>query len=143
MELESKFRSQPPSPRQHLTAGVHRKCASAKMAMLHPVYGAPFLYFYPVGNTPATSLSQNLPPGVAAKCLLLGCGDPRNIFFTLFGEQNSGKTPLWDTVIDFQVLHVNSISHVATSSPPFLVIHRMKSMLICSTKCLAFLALTG
>ena len=39
-------------------------------------------YFYPVGNTPAVSLTQALPPNVSAKVLLLGCGDLRHVLFT-------------------------------------------------------------
>lgn len=40
-------------------------------------------YFYPVGNTTPNDLTQTLPPGADAKILLLGCGDVRNILFTL------------------------------------------------------------
>lgn len=40
-------------------------------------------FFYPVGNTPAVSLTQSLPSAKdAAEILLLGCGDLRNILFT-------------------------------------------------------------
>lgn len=41
-------------------------------------------FFYPVGNTPATSLTQDLPPEQSAAILLLGCGDARNILFTAY-----------------------------------------------------------
>ncbi|EIN05453.1 hypothetical protein PUNSTDRAFT_74840 [Punctularia strigosozonata HHB-11173 SS5] len=44
------------------------------------------LFFYPVGNTAAICLTQDLPPGQAADVLLLGCGDPRNILYTLFAD---------------------------------------------------------
>ncbi|VUC36301.1 unnamed protein product [Clonostachys rosea] len=42
------------------------------------------VWFYPVGNTPAVSLTRGQPPGGDAKTdiLLLGCGDVRNILFT-------------------------------------------------------------
>lgn len=43
-------------------------------------------YFYPLGNTPAVSLTQDLPPGEDADILLLGCGDARNILFTCFAD---------------------------------------------------------
>lgn len=59
--------------------------------MLHPVYGTPLQWFYPIGNTPAASLTQYLPPSVQANCLLLESGDPKNILFTLSCEQNNGK----------------------------------------------------
>lgn len=49
---------------------------------------APF--FYPVGNTPAVHLTRGLPPKQAADVLLLGCGDVRNLLFTLYLDQDSG-----------------------------------------------------
>lgn len=39
-------------------------------------------FFYPLGNTPAACLTQDLPPRQSANILLLGCGDARNILFT-------------------------------------------------------------
>ncbi|RWA14948.1 hypothetical protein EKO27_g233 [Xylaria grammica] len=39
-------------------------------------------FFYPIGITPAVSLTQSIPPNEAADVLLLGCGDVRNILFT-------------------------------------------------------------
>ncbi|GAW19667.1 hypothetical protein ANO14919_091560 [Xylariales sp. No.14919] len=47
-------------------------------------------FFYPIGNTPAISLTQSLPPGDLANILLLGCGDVRNILFTV---HNDSKLP--------------------------------------------------
>lgn len=47
----------------------------------------PFKYFfYPVGNTSATCLTQDLPVEQAADVLLLGCGDPRNILYTVYAD---------------------------------------------------------
>ena len=43
-------------------------------------------YFYPLGNTPAVSLTQDLPFGKHADVLLLGCGDARNVLFTCFAD---------------------------------------------------------
>lgn len=43
--------------------------------------------FYPLGNTPAVSLTRGLPQGVDADILLLGCGDVRNILFTAYSER--------------------------------------------------------
>jgi hypothetical protein len=51
--------------------------------MLTPGYASLFVYFYPIGNTPAVCLTQGLPPGKKADILLLGCGDVRHILFTL------------------------------------------------------------
>ncbi|KAI1505698.1 hypothetical protein F5X99DRAFT_428791 [Biscogniauxia marginata] len=39
-------------------------------------------FFYPIGNTPAVSLTQAIPPYVPTNILLLGCGDVWNILFT-------------------------------------------------------------
>ncbi|KAJ6263015.1 hypothetical protein Dda_1573 [Drechslerella dactyloides] len=54
--------------------------------MLHPVTFGAHNWFYPIGNTPAINLASNLPPEQDARALLLGCGDARNILFTLFTE---------------------------------------------------------
>lgn len=54
--------------------------------MLHPVAVNIVSFFYPLGNTPAVCLTQDLPPGEAADILLLGCGDVRNILFTTYSD---------------------------------------------------------
>ncbi|KAI5922011.1 MYND finger [Camillea tinctor] len=43
--------------------------------------------FYPLGNTPAVSLTRGLPQGSDADILLLGCGDVRNILYTAYTER--------------------------------------------------------
>ncbi|KAJ7626423.1 hypothetical protein DFH06DRAFT_1339559 [Mycena polygramma] len=50
--------------------------------MSHPVLW-PRVFFYPVGNASAVCLTDNIPPEKPANVLLLGCGDPRNILYTL------------------------------------------------------------
>ena len=40
---------------------------------------------------PVVSFTQDLPPGTDADCLLLNCGDLRNILFTIFGEKGARK----------------------------------------------------
>lgn len=58
-------------------------------------------FFYPLGNTPAVCLTQDLPLGKNANILLLGCGDVRNILFTAHTEAQSGLSavphsmPFW------------------------------------------------
>lgn len=47
-------------------------------------------YFYPIGNTPAVCLTQNLPPDCNANVLLLGCVDIRNILFTAYAGAGIG-----------------------------------------------------
>ena len=49
-------------------------------------------YFYPFGNTSAVSLTTDLPIEEAALALLLGCGDPRNVLFTIFNEPDKCET---------------------------------------------------
>ncbi|KAE9405186.1 hypothetical protein BT96DRAFT_955383 [Gymnopus androsaceus JB14] len=51
--------------------------------MAHPLVFPRRTYFYPVGNTSPVNLIQDIAPEQSANVLLLGCGDPRNIFFTL------------------------------------------------------------
>ncbi|VDC05359.1 unnamed protein product [Peniophora sp. CBMAI 1063] len=47
-------------------------------------------YFYPFGNTSAVCLTRDLPPREPASLLLLGCGDPRNVLYTVFCEAARG-----------------------------------------------------
>ena len=44
--------------------------------------------YYPVGNTSAVHLTRNLPIEEPAEVLLLGCGDIRNILFTIYSDQD-------------------------------------------------------
>lgn len=43
-------------------------------------------FFYAIGNTSAVSLTADLSPEEPARILLLGCGDPRNVLYTIFTE---------------------------------------------------------
>ncbi|EUC54441.1 MYND finger protein [Rhizoctonia solani AG-3 Rhs1AP] len=61
--------------------------------MSHPFYWLPKPFFYPIGNTPATSLTHDLSPEQPADILSLGCGDPRNILFTLYSDLTVGDVP--------------------------------------------------
>lgn len=54
--------------------------------MSHPLYWPSKLFFYPIGNTAAVSLTRDLSPEQSADILLLGCGDPRNILYTLYAD---------------------------------------------------------
>ncbi|KAI0665455.1 hypothetical protein C8Q78DRAFT_1064754 [Trametes maxima] len=58
-------------------------------------------YFYPIGNTSAVSLTRDIPPEASANLLLLPCGDPRNVLFTLFNEPPSMRRLLDFTCCDF------------------------------------------
>ncbi|RVD88680.1 uncharacterized protein DFL_002856 [Arthrobotrys flagrans] len=45
-------------------------------------------FYYPIGNSPAINLVGYLPQEINAEVLLLGCGDVRNVLFTLFTESS-------------------------------------------------------
>src|SRR5271169_2680801 len=56
--------------------------------MLTPVHALSTRFFYPIGNTPAVSLTGHQPPDKGTSdILLLGCGDIRNILYTVFCNQ--------------------------------------------------------
>lgn len=60
--------------------------------MAHALLWIPKTTFQPLGDTPAVCLTQDLALEIPADILLLGCGDPRDIFFTLFADvASSGK----------------------------------------------------
>jgi hypothetical protein len=47
-------------------------------------------FSYPIGNTPAANLLRDLRPGKEpVEILALGCGDVRNILFTLWSQQHN------------------------------------------------------
>ncbi|KAG8723303.1 hypothetical protein FRC09_003904 [Ceratobasidium sp. 395] len=72
--------------------------------MSHPLFWPSKTFFYPIGNTAAFSLTQDLSPEQPADVLLLGCGDPRNILFTLLSDVNAPAHPrkLDITCCDFE-----------------------------------------
>lgn len=43
-------------------------------------------FFYPIGNTSAMSLTRDIAPEEDVNLLLLGCGDPRHVLYTLYNE---------------------------------------------------------
>ncbi|KAF2176239.1 hypothetical protein K469DRAFT_607801 [Zopfia rhizophila CBS 207.26] len=62
--------------------------------MFGPVYLDILTFFYPIGNTPAVCLTRDLPREGQGNILLLGCGDVRNILFTLYSEQSTSRNIL-------------------------------------------------
>ena len=64
------------------------------MSMQCQLYASPFQRYSPLSKDPPVSLTQDLPPGLHATVLLLGCGDARNILYTIFCEQDHGETRL-------------------------------------------------
>ncbi|KAH6912449.1 hypothetical protein BKA70DRAFT_1530181 [Coprinopsis sp. MPI-PUGE-AT-0042] len=70
--------------------------------MSQPVFWPTKTFFYPVGNTPATHLTANLPLEQRADVLLLGCGDVRNILFTVYMESEHSQKELDFTCNDHE-----------------------------------------
>jgi hypothetical protein len=69
--------------RGHVDKALQRKRIEASFGvdtMSHPLLALTKLFFYPVGNTPAVYLAENLSPEDKVQALLLGCGDPRNMY---------------------------------------------------------------
>ncbi|KAJ7113678.1 hypothetical protein C8R43DRAFT_1039690 [Mycena crocata] len=77
--------------------------------MSHPVLW-PKLFFYPVGNSPAASVTQNIPPEKSAAVLLLGCGDPRNILYTLHTDPPIQRPALDFTCCDIEPAIIGTIA---------------------------------
>lgn len=86
------------------------------MSVLCPLSIAVDNNFYPLSNTPTTSLTEYLPPQVQANALILAYGDPRKILFTLYSEQGNGDTQSWNA--DDQVFTGLMISHVVMRNLP-------------------------
>ncbi|KAH8799252.1 hypothetical protein DL96DRAFT_1824384 [Flagelloscypha sp. PMI_526] len=59
------------------------------------------LFYYPIGNTAAVSLIRDLDPDEDAALLLLGCGDPRNILFSIYSEAEGIDRKLDFTCVDW------------------------------------------
>ncbi|KAJ7139017.1 hypothetical protein C8R44DRAFT_837632 [Mycena epipterygia] len=55
--------------------------------MAHPLVFPGRYFFYPIGNTSAVSLLRDLAPEESASLLLLGCGDPRNVLYSIFSDR--------------------------------------------------------
>lgn len=79
--------------------------------MLAPVIANLVQFFYPIGNTPAVSLTQDLPSHEKADVLLLGCGDVRHILFTINNEQDArDQRPLDFTCCDVDAAVIGKMS---------------------------------
>ncbi|KAF8448653.1 hypothetical protein L210DRAFT_3470651 [Boletus edulis BED1] len=62
--------------------------------MSHPLFFPGITYFYPIGSTSAVRLTEHLPPEQQANVLLLACGDPRHILYTVHtNDTNSDIEP--------------------------------------------------
>ncbi|KAI6145467.1 hypothetical protein BKA82DRAFT_21336 [Pisolithus tinctorius] len=61
--------------------------------MSHVLYWPGQIFLYPLGNTSAICLTEELPPEHKADVLLLGCGDPRNILYTVYADASLSNEP--------------------------------------------------
>ncbi|KAF8348729.1 hypothetical protein F5887DRAFT_597878 [Amanita rubescens] len=68
--------------------------------MAHPVFWPGKIFFYPIGNTSAVCLTSELPPEQPADILLLGCGDARNVLYTVYADLGAQSRPLDFTCCD-------------------------------------------
>lgn len=59
--------------------------------MAHLTVWTKTIFFYAIGNTPAVCLTSELPPEQSADILLLGCGDVRNIMYTVYADLGGRK----------------------------------------------------
>ncbi|KDR75856.1 hypothetical protein GALMADRAFT_122208 [Galerina marginata CBS 339.88] len=69
--------------------------------MAHPLVWPSKYFFYAIGNTSAVSLITDLPVEEPARILLLGCGDPRNVLYTIFTQPSNSGRALDFTCCDF------------------------------------------
>lgn len=92
--------------------------------MLHPALINIVSFFYPLGNTPAVCLTQDLPRHQKANILFLGCGDVRNVLFTTYSDSGTSELTLYErvtTVTNQGKSIVLSISHVVMFRLLYLV----------------------
>ncbi|KAG8709553.1 hypothetical protein FRC09_000611 [Ceratobasidium sp. 395] len=61
--------------------------------MSHPLTWPSVPKFYPMGWIPAASLTQDLSPEQPADVLVLGCGDPRHILYTISTDVTAPLVP--------------------------------------------------
>jgi len=59
--------------------------------MAQPIFWSKQPFFYPIGNTTPVSLTQALSPEEDGLLLLLGCGDIRNILYTVHADVGNGE----------------------------------------------------
>ncbi|GLB37437.1 putative protein with domain of unknown function (DUF4470) [Lyophyllum shimeji] len=70
--------------------------------MAYPLHWPGKYFFYPIGNTSPVCLTRDLAPEESADILLLGCGDPRHVLYTIFTEPQPIRRKLDFTCCDFE-----------------------------------------
>ena len=71
---------------RQLATRVSLSSSIKEFKMSHLLLWPGLTYFYPLGNTSAVCLTESLPPEHNADMLLLGCGDPRHILYTVYAD---------------------------------------------------------
>ena len=59
--------------------------------MAHPVLYPVKNFFHPIGSTPAVVLTDTIAPEERADLLPLDCGDPCDIFFTVYSQADDSE----------------------------------------------------
>ncbi|QKX64034.1 uncharacterized protein TRUGW13939_11207 [Talaromyces rugulosus] len=70
--------------------------------MLGPAHLQRVAWFHPVGTTTPVCLTQTLPPDADASILMLGCGDVRNVLFTVYSDLSTNNRRLDFTCCDIE-----------------------------------------
>ncbi|TRM67688.1 hypothetical protein BD626DRAFT_479534 [Schizophyllum amplum] len=70
--------------------------------MAHSVIIPRRTFFYPVGNTSADLLTEGLPPEENLDLLLIGCGDPRSILYTVYADRAADRREFDITFCDIE-----------------------------------------
>jgi hypothetical protein len=89
--------------------------------MAYQANASPRQSWCPFASEPPVSLTRNLAPEIDAKILLLGCGDARNILFTIFGDENERIISFLLSIAEGQISKGPTILLVATSNLQFTV----------------------
>lgn len=80
-----------PSRQQQL-----RRPTGAVATMVAPTHLLTASFLYAIGNTPAVNLTGPVPPDQDAHVLLLGCGDVRNVLFSVYMGAGKGALSATD-----------------------------------------------
>ncbi|KAJ6608100.1 hypothetical protein B0H10DRAFT_2068943, partial [Mycena sp. CBHHK59/15] len=88
---------------------------SVQYSMALPLFWPGRYLFYPIGNTSAVSLTRDLAPETDAAILMLGCGDPRNIMYTIFCEPEH-----LDRTLDFTCCDIDPAVLARNTSPSII-----------------------
>ncbi|KAH8703907.1 hypothetical protein BGW36DRAFT_444464 [Talaromyces proteolyticus] len=75
--------------------------------MLEPAHLRRASWFHPVGNTTPVCLTQTIPPDQNATVLMLGCGDIRNVLFTIYSDLNNRRIDFTCCDIEYEIIARN------------------------------------